>query len=104
MKANGTLPGLPEAQQWKAARTDRSDLMPCSFCGGPPSLITWTHSVWASKFQIQCANAECSAIAGTQRMKSFEEAVSVWTNRPTITKVEAHELLAALDDEEFHKA
>jgi hypothetical protein len=103
---NGPLPGLPVGAEnkWKAARTERPDLMPCPFCGGPPALISYTHPEWGSRFQVMCCNEGCETVSGTTRQKSFEAAVHVWSSRPTITKLDLNDVLTSLDEEQFHKA
>lgn len=103
---NGALPGLPAPQdnKWNAERTIREDLMPCPFCGGPPELVTFTHPEWAPRFQILCCNDGCDTVCGTTRRSKFEDAVFVWSHRPTITKVDMNDVITALDDEDFVKA
>lgn len=108
-KVNGTLPGLPPdpKTQWTPHYEMRPDLMPCPFCGLPPSSVVWDHPQWARKFQIICAHKQCSCLASTQRMPTFEKAVHAWANRPKIEEVRIENdvrLLAGLDDDQFSNA
>lgn len=86
---------------WTMKLDLRPDLMPCAYCGGPPTHVAFDHPQWRRQHMITCNNENCYMTCGTVRMDTFEECVAIWQTRPQIVQLDVNNILAELDDEDF---